>query len=61
MVLVSCFGAVNISAETEQTSEEESDIYGDMLYVPGEILIGFKDENYLNTGSFDFLSAQYNV
>ena len=59
MVLVSCFGAVNISAETEQTSDEENDIYGDVLYVPGEILIGFKDKNYLNMESYDFLKTQY--
>jgi len=61
MILVSCFGAVNISAETEQTSDEENDICEGMLYVPGEILIGFKDENYLQKESLDFLKTQYNA
>jgi len=60
MVFVGLFGAVNSSAETENISEEEQNLFDHILFVPGEVLVGFNEEDFILKNPVDFLTNEYN-
>jgi len=61
MVLVSGFGSINISAEPDQSEQADIQIQDNLGFIPGEILIGFENDNYLTKKSTDFLKTDYNI